>query len=240
MVWKKRMNLRLRNIRDVRAFSIAVTAVALIGNLALQSLLMPAELFGPLRISGAIITLSLAAPISFFVGLRMYDIHRLTLEFEQAAAHDPLTGAATRARFYERAAEAGNWRTTVIAADIDHFKAFNDRFGHQAGDMALRQVATTLMRNCRDGDVVARFGGEEFLILLPGTGLQDGLRVAERLRDALRRSTVSAGGDHATVTASFGVAEVDDPQAIDDAIDRADTALYAAKRAGRDRVHRAG
>lgn len=234
------MELRLRNIRDVRAFSIAVTAVALIGNLALQSLLMPADLFGQLRFSGAIITLSLAAPISFFVGLRMHDIHRLTRDLEHAAVHDPLTGAATRARLYDRVAEIPHGKTTVLAADIDHFKAFNDRFGHQAGDMALRHVAATLMRNSRDGDVVARFGGEEFVILLPGTGLQDGLHVAERLCDALRRNPVHAGGKGVTVTASFGVAETDDPTAIDTAIARADAALYEAKRAGRDRVRRAG
>jgi len=97
-------------------------------------------------------------------------------------------------------------------------------------------VATTLIRNCRREDVVARFGGEEFLVLLPGTGLGDGARVARRLCDRLREKKVLIDGDHVTVTASFGVAKLDGPDAIDAAIARADKALYEAKNAGRDRV----
>jgi len=241
------MDLRLRNMRDVRAFSVAVTAVTLIGNIALQSLLIPPGLVEQIRMPSSVITLALAGPISFFVGLRMHDIHRLTLDLEQAAVHDPLTGAATRARFYDRAAALAGRRMTLIAADIDHFKSFNDRFGHQAGDRALRHVAATLLRNCRQDDVVARFGGEEFMILLPDTGAEEGLRVARRFCARLRETPVRVDGGGAeaggaegggvVVTASFGVAPVEDPAKIDAAIARADAALYDAKRAGRDRAH---
>lgn len=233
------MDLRIRTIQDVRAFSVAVTALALIGNLALQNLLMPASVVEDIRFTGLVIALALAAPISFFVGLRMYDNHRLTLDLEQAALHDPLTGAVTRSSFYDRAADIGRVPMTVIVADIDNFKAFNDEHGHLAGDIALQQVATTLIRNCREEDVVARFGGEEFLILLPGTGPEDGARVAERLCARLRDRRVEVGDKHLLVTASFGVAEVTDPGNIDAAIGRADAALYEAKKAGRDQVCRA-
>ena len=230
------MNLRLRNMADVRAFSVTVTAVSLIGNMGLQTLLMPEALLDQTRYVTSVITLMLVAPISFFVGLRMFDIHRLTLDLVQAAVNDPLTGAATRSRFYDRVAEVGNVQMTVLAADIDHFKSFNDRFGHQAGDAALRHVATTLLRNCREEDVVARFGGEEFVILLPGTALEDGMLVAERLCDRLRDRPVKVEDEDIPVTASFGVANVRDPSDIDAAIASADAALYNAKRAGRDCV----
>lgn len=230
------MELLLRDMRDVRAFSVTVTAAAVLSNLALQSVLIPSDMLGQIRFPGSVIALALAAPVSFFVGLRLRDIHRLTLDLRQAALHDPLTGAVTRARFYERAAEIGNVPMTLIVADIDHFKASNDRFGHLAGDTALRQVATTLIRNCRREDVVARFGGEEFLILLPGTTLVDGARVAERLCARLRGKPVLIEGEHLPVTASFGVATVESPAAMDAAIAAADDALYAAKRAGRNQV----
>ncbi len=230
------MDLRLGNMHDVRAFSVAVTAVVLLGNLALQSLVMPAGVVEDVRVSGAVIALALAGPISFFMGLRLYDIHCLTLDLEHAAQHDPLTGAVTRARVYDRAAEIGHVPMTLILADIDRFKEFNDRHGHLAGDAALRQVAQTFLRNCRQEDVVARFGGEEFLILLPGTTPEDGVRVAERLCTRLRDRQVEIDGARLAVTASFGVAGVEEPGGIDAAIARADAALYEAKGAGRDRV----
>lgn len=230
------MHLRLRDMRDVRAFSVLISAGAVLGNLALQGVLMPPGLTPDVRFSGSVIALTLAAPISFFVGLRLRDIHRLTLDLRHAVLHDPLTGAVTRARFYERAAEIGHVPMTLIVADIDHFKTFNDRFGHLAGDTALRQVATALMRNCRREDVVARFGGEEFLILLPGTTLADGARVAERLCARLREKQVLIEGEYLPVTASFGVARVENTATIDAAIAAADDALYDAKRGGRDQV----
>jgi len=230
------MELQLRDLRDVRTFSVTVTAAAVLANLALQSVLIPADLVAQMRLPVSVMTLALAAPASFSVGLRLRDIHRLTLDLRQAVLHDPLTGAVTRARFYERAIEFGNVPMTLIVADIDHFKIFNDRFGHLAGDTALRQVATTLIRNCRREDVVARFGGEEFLILLPGTTLAEGACVAERLCACLREKPVLIEGERLPVTASFGVAKVESPAAMDAAIAAADEALYAAKRAGRNQI----
>ncbi|GAB4298168.1 MAG: hypothetical protein Kow0058_14580 [Roseovarius sp.] len=232
--------LKLRDMREVRAFSVAVTAMAVLGNLLLQEVLMPPEVAAGIRFSGSVIAVALAAPISFYVGLRLCDIHRLTLELRQAALRDPLTGAVTRAHFYERAARIGTLPMTLIVVDIDHFKTFNDRFGHLAGDAVLRQVAATLMQNCRREDVVARFGGEEFVILLPGAELADGARVAERLCARLRERKVTIEGAAHGVTASFGVAAVADPAALEAAIAAADEALYDAKRAGRDRVRIAG
>ncbi len=230
------MDLRVKDIGEVRAFSVLVTAFAVIGTLGLQQVLMPAALSEATRFSSTIIAWSLATPLSFFVGLRMLDNYHLTLDLERAAMHDPLTGAATRARFYERVAEIGHIPASLLIVDIDNFKKFNDTNGHLAGDAALRQVAATLIGNCRSEDVVARFGGEEFVILLPGAAKDDGVRVAERLAARLRECRIEIADKRLSVTASFGVAEVSDPDHIDEAIAQADAALYKAKQAGRDTV----
>jgi diguanylate cyclase (GGDEF)-like protein len=166
----------------------------------------------------------------------MLKVHRLTTRLEHAVSHDSLTGACTRAALEEQLARMPPGPMTVILADIDHFKAFNDRFGHEAGDHALRHVAGTLIGNCREDDVVARYGGEEFAILLPRTGIADGCAVAERLCASLRRNPVDLDGQAAQVTASFGVAALSSKEELDTALRAADRALYRAKDDGRARV----
>jgi diguanylate cyclase (GGDEF)-like protein len=165
----------------------------------------------------------------------------------ETAEQDALTGLANR-RVFDRAlaAEAGRHERyghplCVIAIDIDHFKAVNDRCGHDAGDAVLRAVARTLKRGVRDVDTVARFGGEEFIVLLPETGLDAGFEVAERLRMAVAASRIAWQGEWLDVRISAGVACV--PDTVRDTgtlLRSADAALYRAKRDGRDRVVRAG
>lgn len=230
------MQLRLKHMRDVRLFAAAITVVALAGNFALQGLLYPADLVDRLRFASCVITVALALPISFFVGLRLRDIYQLTVSLEAARDHDPLTGALTRAAFHRHAAGLAGTPATLIICDIDHFKAFNDCYGHLAGDAALRHVVEVMGANCRKGDLIARFGGEEFLMLLPGTTLEEGGRVAERLCQSLRVTPVPVDGTDRPVTASFGVAAVRTARDLVTAISRADAALYAAKDEGRNRV----
>jgi len=233
------MQLRLQNLGDVRAFANVATASVLLGNLGLQGVLLPG-VGGEIRFAGLVMALALAAPMSFLVGLKLRDAHRLALDLEHAARHDPLTGALGRRSFFDRAGRMARQPRTVIVVDIDHFKRVNDRFGHLAGDRVLREVAATLMRNCRASDPVARFGGEEFVILLEQTAPQDGARVAWRLCRSLRERSISIDGETVRVTASFGVAEVTEAAGLDTAIAQADKALYEAKSAGRDRVCVAG
>lgn len=166
-----------------------------------------------------------------------------TDRLQQLAMIDPLTNTNNRRGLEHHAkialADAANTGTglALTILDIDHFKQINDRFGHAAGDEIIRLIASLLHEVTRDGiDLVARIGGEEFVVLLPRTMLQDALKLAERLRVDIERANHPAVTGH-VVTASFGVTMVD-PSEIDlnDALERADSALYRAKTAGRNRV----
>jgi len=126
---------------------------------------------------------------------------------------------------------------SLIMADVDHFKKFNDMYRHQAGDEALRALAKQLRRKLREMDVLTRYGGEEFAAILPGTNLQSACVVALRARDAVEKLRIRFEGSELQLTASFGVAEA---QGCGDGmtlIDRADKALYAAKENGRNCVY---
>lgn len=123
--------------------------------------------------------------------------------------------------------------------DLDHFKAVNDRYGHEAGDLVLRTVAQTCSHLCRAGDVVARHGGEEFVLLMQRCQLEGGLQNAQRMLQGIRalRIPLPGGGEISGLTASFGVTEVPPEETgLDPALARADAALYAAKREGRNQV----
>lgn len=159
----------------------------------------------------------------------------------RAASTDPLTGVANRREFTHRLAaqfeEARARRTplTMLVVDVDHFKQFNDTYGHAVGDEVLCSIARTLQSAVRSGTLIARWGGEEFVILLPGADLAVGARLAERVRDAvaaIRREGIEK------VTVSIGVAGTEgrELKRPEDLFEEADAALYRAKDSGRDQV----
>ncbi|AMG56730.1 diguanylate cyclase [Pantoea vagans] len=155
------------------------------------------------------------------------------------AMTDPLTGLCNRRGFSALAAQADSEHEhCVIAIDIDHFKKINDWYGHDAGDAVLVSLAALLRQACRTGDIVSRFGGEEFILLLPDTTLADAARTAERIRETVFATTFPFAG---TMTISAGVASRDDQSRDREALlRRADEALYEAKAAGRNTVIIAG
>lgn len=161
------------------------------------------------------------------------------------ALTDPLTGFANRKSFDQRLretmAQADETDTPLclLMADIDHFKKFNDTFGHRVGDEVLRIVARTFKDSVKGRDLLARYGGEEFAVILPETPLHGALTVAESIRQTLAsRRVVSklSGTSLGTVTISIGAARYRAGETAHAFIQRADEALYAAKRAGRNRV----
>ncbi|MDX1451860.1 MAG: GGDEF domain-containing protein [Oleiphilaceae bacterium] len=127
----------------------------------------------------------------------------------------------------------------MLLLDIDHFKQFNDKFGHMIGDKVLRFVATLLKKNVKGSDMVARFGGEEFAILLPETDYTGAISVAENIRDKLAKQTLSDSAEKmqlGTITVSIGAACYQYGELAEELIHRADTCMYEAKRQGRNRV----
>jgi diguanylate cyclase (GGDEF)-like protein len=175
------------------------------------------------------------------VAMRVLRTHvdRLVTRLNELARTDVLTNLLNRRAFDERLAlELDRARRTsepfaLLLGDIDHFKAINDRYGHVAGDTALTQVGELLIDGSRTVDTVARIGGEEFGLILPGTTLQGGVEVAERLRHAMR----SISHRDEPLTISFGVVEgTRHGRLPDDLLRAADRALYTAKAAGRDRT----
>ena len=232
----------VRTRQDQIRFTLVVSLIVLAASGVLRSLMLPPELAIPTLVPGAAMAVIIAAPIGRITAWRLRAVHDLSARLEHALNHDLLTGVRTRASFYEAVSALDGQPCAVIVADIDHFKGFNDCHGHFAGDQALRQFATILACNCRGGDLVARFGGEEFVIVLRGAGMEQGLTVAERLADRVRSSAVYVGERSLSLTASFGVAPLQAGDDMDRAIQQADDALYRAKNSGRDRVccHHAG
>lgn len=183
----------------------------------------------------------------FAVGsLRDVTVRKLAEEqLNLLATTDELTGIFNRRRFMETAesefARAARYNNplSLIVFDIDYFKRINDSLGHAAGDEALKTVARLVTSKLRGTDVLARIGGEEFAILLPETALGWAQLVADRCRLAIERAALAWEDRMFTLTASFGVAELQPGEALPEFIERADKAIYKAKQGGRNRVERA-
>lgn len=168
---------------------------------------------------------------------------RLRSQLEERADSDPLTGLKNRRYAFEvLEQEFDRFRRygspfSVVLIDADHFKHVNDTFGHIAGDSALKRIAELCLQCARHSDTVSRFGGEEFLIVVPNTDAEDARVLAERVRRAVSAETVTSGTRSRKLTVSLGVAQADrfmrEPKEL---IRKADTALFEAKTLGRNRV----
>jgi len=167
-------------------------------------------------------------------------------QLELLLVTDPLTGLSNRRHLMEtleietRRAKRSNSPFAILMVDVDHFKKFNDKHGHVAGDEALKAVARVLKEVMREADHVARYGGEEFLVALPDTNIDGAVMAAERIREKLAQTGMLFQGKSVQLTLSTGIAEFPaDGKSPEPLIAAADAALYRAKRGGRDRVKRA-
>jgi diguanylate cyclase (GGDEF)-like protein len=167
----------------------------------------------------------------------------LITQLQATSDTDFLTGLMNRRAFFTQGeamfavAQRYQSELALILMDVDHFKRVNDEYGHQTGDMALQQVATLCRQMHRKGDIVVRYGGEEFLMLLPHTDKTQAIGVAEKLRIAIASQTMAlVSGETLQLSASFGVATYDNDDSLEALIWRADQALYNAKNNGRNQV----
>jgi diguanylate cyclase (GGDEF)-like protein len=172
-------------------------------------------------------------------GLALPTLLADNIKLRRVADTDSLTQAASRDCLAQRAqidiirCRQHRQPLTVIVFDIDHFKRINDRFGHAVGDKALKHVCLIAQQALRPTDMLGRFGGDEFVALLPGNDHAAALVIAERIRAHVHESKLE--GAH-TITASFGIAEMQDPDTYETIFERADQALYKAKQEGRNRT----
>ena len=172
--------------------------------------------------------------------LRIAELEQALTEARAVACSDPLTGALNRRGFEkawqsEQARARRNGSTLALAhIDVDDFKRLNDSFGHQAGDQALVHLVSLLQKSMRPSDVLARFGGEEFVLLLPDTGLEAAAEAVGRFLSEVSGQAVPGSG--CVMSFSAGVVTQSSDESLDAALQRADAATYAAKRAGKKRI----
>ena len=189
---------------------------------------------------------ALAAPAA--LALRSDRLAEQTRELSHAATVDPLTALFNRRYFATRIEEEierarrYSLELSLLLIDVDDFKRLNDELGHLAGDYLLRQIAEVLKRSVRVFDVCTRFGGEEFAILMPGSGVNNALVVAERIRARVEQASREAGPlpPHLRITVSLGLATLATDPSPHEFIARADRALYRAKAEGKNCVRVAG
>ena len=171
------------------------------------------------------------------------EIEKLRLQMEEMAIHDSLTGLFNRrtlGNFLEREiaqAQRSSKPLVVVLMDIDHFKNINDEFGHQAGDRVLIELGQLILENTRQSDFACRFGGEEFVIVIPEIEIPDALRRIDQLRESVNQRTFIFSQQRMHITLSAGIAVYpQNGETTDTLLFAADQALYAAKHAGRNRV----
>ena len=221
---------------------LSCMAVALIYNAALFRNADP-EAFRLAMICAVVVPTILGGPLFVFLSLKLRELRVLNRRLEIVAAHDGLTTLLNRRAFTERVeARLESMATDGLAGalfliDADFFKSINDRYGHATGDRALKAIALRLQDSVREGDIIGRLGGEEFAVLMIGADETTAMAVADRIRRSVCDMPFQIAGELLTVTVSEGLAVFD--AARDNAatlIERADQALYEAKRDGRNRV----
>jgi diguanylate cyclase (GGDEF)-like protein len=170
------------------------------------------------------------------------ELKKLKKELEKIAMYDTLSGLLNRLSLFNRIdieierAMRAMFPLAGIMLDIDHFKPINDNFGHQCGDMVIREIGERLRNQLRKYDYAGRYGGEEFFIILPNTNLSQALSIGERFRREIEKSKFQCGDEQVAITVSLGISQYRASESREKWIDRADKAMYKAKQLGRNRA----
>ncbi|HMM67812.1 MAG TPA: diguanylate cyclase [Dokdonella sp.] len=236
--------LGVRHRQDQAKMFLVASLISMIGAMVATLAVMGKLPFNAFTFRAIEIGVMMEASIwALALGLRLRRDREGRVHALQLAQHDPLTALLNRRGFLDRAlpaltdASAKATPLAVLMLDIDHFKPINDRYGHDAGDRTLVAVADRLRALARNDSLVARWGGEEFVILLPATAQAEALAIAERLRSNLADLVVAlSDGREISLTVSLGVALSTESIGLEDLLRQADDALYKAKQAGRNRA----
>jgi diguanylate cyclase (GGDEF)-like protein len=249
------MSLSRRFTETLLGFGRGWAEAAIIGVSVGGSLLLTFLSLGVLADAGSswevpiaiatIVPLAVSTPVAIGLMSLLRQLEAARRKAHDLASTDQLTGLFNRRSWIERAerevraARSAGHPAVLLMLDVDSFKQVNDAYGHAAGDEVLRAVAAAARSALRPGDVLARWGGEEFVLLLPGTVEADGLRIAERVRASVAAAEVTSQGRPVPFTASLGVVALTRDlggNALEELLHLADCALYAAKESGRNCV----
>jgi diguanylate cyclase (GGDEF)-like protein len=224
------------NVRAEPRWYETVTAMIAAG------LLLLAVIFGVIQLRTLYLRRQ-ARQLQQQIDMRTRDLLVANQRLDELANTDELTGVLSRRRFLELA-EGVRLRATdggacIALLDLDRFKQVNDTYGHLAGDAVIRSASEAILSQCREGDLVGRYGGEELVVCLPDGTLEQGMAVAERIRQTLCDHPVVYEGQTIPMTVSIGVATYRSAETLSQWLSRADSALYEAKHAGRNRCVKA-
>jgi diguanylate cyclase (GGDEF)-like protein len=233
------MRLRVTTWRHVFVYSGLITALAVAVPLIVVGIAMgrvPMVIKFPILMISGLIPLFITVPISIFA-LQMLKTVNLTVKtLDELLKYDTLTGLLTRGNFLRLISERRKKSSFLAFVDADHFKKINDNYGHEAGDEALKHMSTLISQVVSQFGFVARMGGEEFAVYLPGVSRSQAVLVCTNLCSSLRNQSFNYRGTDICVTASVGLVEDILTDAISTTLRRADMGLYKAKQNGRDRI----
>lgn len=232
--------------RSIRMHNVGHAIVGMGASLIVINSIATAYVFNvqqDISLIGGLTTITLATTytligIGFLTSILINEHQELAL----LSMSDPLTeiynrrGLENSIQQIKTLENKDKWRFSVVSLDLDHFKVINDTYGHDAGDLVLKSVARLISKDRREADTCSRIGGEEFVVILPGTTLSEAAKVAENIRVGLENNAIRVGEDTVNVTASFGVATQKNILDLGEALKNADKALYEAKKGGRNRV----
>ena len=236
-------NYALRGMKQViQGLALAFVPAMLVGVLRGHDVVMQA---GVIELLGPFVYLTIVTHyMGYLAFARGKSLIRRKQEAEKTAELDFLTGLNNRRSMFhqveinDKRSDKNCQGTTLIMIDLDHFKQVNDTYGHDHGDAVLIQVSDLIKNSLRVTDIVARWGGEEFLILLPKTNIEQGFTVAENIRKTIANCTINYDGIEHNVTSTLGIASYSQHSNFEETIQLADKALYKGKRLGRNQVVR--
>lgn len=234
---------RRQVLRRAAQMALRIAALAYAINVAAHLILYAADLL-PYDLFDALVVATILTPLVssvvafaayYVVGLAVYDLAISRAEFERLSRIDPLSGLLNRRAFLE-AFETTASTSALALFDVDRFKSINDTLGHVAGDQVIVAIAQKLTKMFTGEHIVARIGGEEFVVLLCGISSEESARIVEEARMAIECGAIDCGQDRVSVTISVGLADHFAGRSFDDLFSHSDRALYMAKVSGRNRV----